>query len=167
MNKKTKRIQNSITEYIPNAQNLSLQLLPNSNNRIIRLNWTVDKNKEILCPYKVFAFFEDNGKRCEFPTEMNYFEFDTLDLNKMYKIGVVVKSVQNSSLRNEVYMDYSTYTDRRIKCPTHSVSLVHKSVNPTLYKPKQYILRSLTEADMKNKTFQLFVRNRSVVMHEV
>ncbi|VDQ01207.1 unnamed protein product [Trichobilharzia regenti] len=49
-----------------------------------------------------------NGKRCEFPTEMNYYEFDTLDLNKMYKIGVVIKSLQNSSLRNEVYMDYST-----------------------------------------------------------
>nr|CAH8874436.1 unnamed protein product [Trichobilharzia regenti] len=265
-------------EYIPNAQNLSLQLLPNSNNRIIRLNWTVDKNKEILCPYKMFAFFEDNGKRCEFPTEMNYYEFDTLDLNKMYKIGVVIKSLQNSSLRNEVYMDYSTYDSvlgildglrvksipkipvhviswnsppmKFNKCLSHyvidqsverdgvilmetsnatwhlnniihysyenanysyrvhgvyqngistassqwvsvltpsarskicpcefqndvdrrweiTISLVHKSVNPNLHKPQQYILRSLTEADMKNKTFQLFVRNRSVVMHEV
>ncbi|CAH8677468.1 unnamed protein product [Schistosoma rodhaini] len=106
-----------ISEYLPVARNLSIQLLPNMNNRTIRLNWTLNTNGGILCPHKILAFSETDDKRCEYETQHNYYEFDLLELNKTYKLGVAVRSLQNNSYNFENFVNYSTYQIPKMICP--------------------------------------------------
>ncbi|KAH8868470.1 hypothetical protein EWB00_002447 [Schistosoma japonicum] len=105
------------SEHFPHPQNLSLQMLPNTNNRIIRLSWTLNTSKDTFCPHKILAFTESNDKRCEYTTQHNYYDFDSLELNKMYKLGVVVRSTQNKSFNIENFVNYSTYHEPRMICP--------------------------------------------------
>ncbi|CAH8681240.1 unnamed protein product [Schistosoma rodhaini] len=106
-----------ISEYFPVARNLSIQLLPNMNNRTIRLNWTLNTNGGILCPHKILAFSETDDKRCEYETQHNYYEFDLLELNKTYKLGVAVRSLQDNSYNFENFVNYSTYQIPKMICP--------------------------------------------------
>ncbi|CAH8852701.1 unnamed protein product [Trichobilharzia szidati] len=96
-------------EYLPEVQNLRITIPDDTNARTVHLNWTLNTaNNKLVCPFKTYAFVESENKRLEYETLHNHFDISCLESSKLFKIGVIVKSAQNTTVSRMVQLDYST-----------------------------------------------------------